>query len=290
MPRRGALGTAEFHGHERATVHREPREPDARPWPRAARETPRGQTVEDGGPGWLPGPHSPELEGEAGVFCTLWGGGASRHFHTVARHSLERPPRGATRRESSWKSRSQHSSTARDAAGAGLSSQKGPGRCTPPGHRAPPRPLPQPGHGQLGAGVRTPGCVPAPPSAPGSSRSGHAIRGIDPRQGDGQTCHLGDRPTLGHLSRCKPSFPPSTRHLGARASDRSLVPSCPFPVPRASGRTDPPRRHPLFSPSCPEVQPPHLTGEETKARGGNGTMAHTSLSGPRSQPPMDAPR
>lgn len=75
MPRREALGTAEFHGHERATAHREPREPDARPWPRAARETPRGQTVEDGGPGWLPGPHSPELEGEAGVFCTLWGGG-----------------------------------------------------------------------------------------------------------------------------------------------------------------------------------------------------------------------
>lgn len=208
----------------------------------------------------------------------------------TSRHTLERPPRGATRRESSWKSRSQHSSTARDAAGARLSSQKGPGRCTPPGHRALPRPRPQPGHGQLGAGVRTPGCVPAPPPAPGSSRSGHAIRGIDPRQGDGQTCHLRDRPTLGHLSRCKPSFPPSTRHLGARASDRSLVPSCPFPVPRASGRTDPPQRHPLFSPSCPEVQPPHLTGEETKARGGNGTMAHTSLSGPRSQPPMDAPR
>lgn len=290
MPRRGALGTAEFHGHERATAHREPREPDARPWPRAARETPRGQTVEDGGPGWLPGPHSPELEGEAGVFCTLWGGGGQPALpHRGPAHPGAATTRGHQARVLlEVPQPTLLNGTGRS--GAGLSSQKGPGRCTLPGHRTLPRPRPQPGHGQLGAGVRTPGCVPTPPPAPGSSRSGHAIRGIDPRQGDGQTCHLRDRPTLGHLSRCKPSFPPSTRHLGARASDRSLVPSCPFPVPRASGHTDPPRRHPLFSPSCPEVQPPHLTGEETEARGGNGTMAHTSLSGPRSQPPMDAPR
>lgn len=115
------------------------------------------------------------------------------------------------------------------------------------------------------------------PSAPGSLKSGQAIKGINTCKDDGQSCHFSDSTGSSFLLEIYVFIHlPSTRGKGAaRLGTRGdpLSPALPFPCPGLQGAQAYPlkahspqqRSFPTSFHPAPEVQPPDFTDEETKA-------------------------